>query len=315
MKDQITNSGYKAVSGAVVTLVAASLLAPGIAAAGKRKGHNPNGKPFVELAGTIIEVEGELSSLQDQVDSLVGRVESVEEAQASIELAITDLEAENVELQAQIDANSADVASLEDQISALNGAILDLELQIAELGDADGSLQAQIDAHEASITTLALSIDTLDGDLRASIDNNSALIAVMQAEIASIQETQELYQLLVSGSCPAGHAIREIAADGSVICEVIDVTGSSAVTQVRAFQIEPTVNGYAQATATCPAGSILTGGGFWGNFGSSTVLAGRADVTNVIDQNVDTLRRYTAEVQGSQYDGHIVAQAICLEFN
>ena len=43
------------------------------------KGTNPNGKPFVEIAGQIIEVEGEVSNLKDQMDSLVARVDTIEE--------------------------------------------------------------------------------------------------------------------------------------------------------------------------------------------------------------------------------------------
>jgi len=303
-------------AGLIVSLTAATLL-PGIAAAGSdtRKGANPNGKPFVELAGVIVEVEGELSSQQDQVDALVGRVDSVEQAQTEMEASIADLQTENVALQAQIDANAADVDSLEAEISALNGAILGLEQQIADLGDADGALQAQIDAHDASITTLALAIDTLDADLQASIDNNSALIAAMQQQIADIEDSLDLYQKLVSGSCPAGQAIREIGAEGSVICEVIDNSGSSAVTQLRAFAYGQTVDGTALVTATCPAGSVLTGGGFRGTFGSTGVLGGWPKTVWSGDFNSIEARQYVAEVKYAQYPGSLVTQAICLQFN
>ena len=316
MEHQVKANKDRAVSGIAITAVAATLL-PMLASAGgnTNKGANPNGKPFVEIAGTIIEVEGEVSSLQDQIDSLVGRVETVEDAQAAMQTSIIDLQAENSSLQTQIDANAADVGSLEAEISVLNSDILDLEQDIADLGDADGSMQAQIDDNEATITTLALAIDTLAGDLQATIDNNSALIAVMQQEIDSIQNSLDLYQLLVSGSCPAGQSIREIDASGSVVCEVDDATVAATLTQYRVHRFESTANGYARGTVTCPAGSALTGGSFWGNFGNSSVLGGWPVIFNGDPNSYTTGRDYTAEVRGSQYAGILFVQAICIAFN
>jgi len=317
MQYQVRDNKNTNMSGVIAALIIATLI-PALAIAGSNtnKGANPNGKPFVEIAGAIIEVEGELSSLSDQVDALVGRVETIEDAQAAMEGSIIDLEAENIVLQTQINANAADVDSIEAEISTLNTAIMTLELDIAELGDADGSLQAQIDAHEATVTTLALSIDTLEGNLQASINNNTALIVLMQQEINSIQSSLELYQLLVSGSCPADQAIREIGADGSVVCEVDDTGGSGTVTLYRVFTFTVTENGFATATATCPAGSLLTGGGFQGTFGGNKSLGAWPQVVwGEPDSSTSGSRAYVAEVRGSQYEGTLIAQAICIQFN
>lgn len=305
---------------AALVVVAISICSsPAFAASNSNKGANPNGKPFVEIAGTIIEVEGELSSLQDQIDSLVGRVDSIEDAQAAMVSVIANLRAENVTLQAQIDANAGDINSIEDQISALNSTIMLLEQQIATLGDADGALQAQIDANEASVTTLALAVDTLQGNLQASIDNNAALIAAMQQQIDRIQESLDLYQLLVSGNCPAGQSIREIQPSGGVVCEVDDVGGGAGtISQYRVYaNREIPANGSGNAFAVCPIGFALTGGGFYGTVGTSQNFGGYPTLFNSSDAGggSTSTRTFMSYVYGAQYSGYLYAMAICIRHN
>lgn len=234
---------------------------------GAGKGATPSGKPFVELNGYIHEIEGEVSSIQDQIDSLVATVDTIEDRVGANETAIADLEATNATLQSQIDANAADIATVEGQITDLEAANADLQGQIDALGGTDAALQQQIDSNEALITAYKLSIDTLGGNLQAQITNNLTLIGVLQAEIIEINEQLALRQMIISGNCPPGESIREVSPEGQVVCEVDDAGAGGAGT-LTAYTVY-VVTGYASPGGlvwgwpTCPADTVLTGGGFW----------------------------------------------------
>jgi hypothetical protein len=227
------------------------------------KGSNPNGKPFIELQGQIIEVEGEVSTLQDQVDSLVGQVDSIEaKAQANSD-AIAALQAQSADLQAQIDANADDILSLQLQVNGLEAENAALQAQIDELGDADGALQAQIDANFAMITTLNQTIADLGINLQDQIDNNTALIGVMQGEIDAIEELLALKQNIVDGYCPDGSAIREILSDGSVVCEQVGGGGPGTVAVTYTSKSGTALAGqFLHLNASCPSGYTAIGGGY-----------------------------------------------------
>ena len=141
----------------------------------------------------------------------------------------------NAALQAQIDANDGDIEALQAEINTNGGLISALEQNVSEL---EVSLQDQI-------------------------DNNLALIVAMQAEIQAINAILAEKQRIVSGSCPEGQSIRQINADGSVVCEIDDIGADSAIETVSVgnfFTLPPST--YQEVKTVCPAGYTVAGGGF-----------------------------------------------------
>lgn len=272
-----------------------ALVPASVSAAGTEQGSS-NGQPFVTLQGEIDLLSADPSEaaafLQEQIDDLV-------EAQADPGDVIAALQAAIVLLEARVALNEMDIATLvawhelqSQLIAALDGRLADLELRIAADDDdiaalvlADQTLQQLIGAVQQGvfILTQMVALKPADGaELRAELADLRSELADLQAELASARGR-------VFGLCPRKGSIRQINADGTIVCETKKANRGAGPLQsfrVMSATFIPSSTFERQTrwrTATCPSGSRVTGGGFGvigGNLGLGQVEENHPNTSN-----------------------------------
>jgi len=319
-----------------VLACAVSLSASAFAAG---NGSSPKGKPFVEIQGQFVEVTEEINDIQAHIEGLVVQVDSLEDRVSANEDAIFGLEAKNVVIEQQIAdvvaqaaTNSSDIQSALTQIVGLEGDIVALSADVATNAEAIAAAEAEIAELRGYITANTSGLQTLE----QKITNNIEAIAALEEQIDNINEALAAKQDIISGSCAPGTALTDIAPDGSVTCEATG-PGYTKFTVAKwahiagAYQsrwwvchdggwfssdychyhygswVYPTASAY----ATCPAGSILTGGSAVSYLNTVSVIGSTstATVDHPANSWIATGRNH------SQTSGWVLAKAECMRFD
>lgn len=133
-------------------------------------------------------------------------------------------------------------------------------------------LNSRIDALQSQINTLIGRVDSLEtwqmkaqaalAKLEQSATDNAAAIALLQSEIDNINQILQTKQDILKESCPANQSVYQIlSAPAGLVCRPdAGANGLSVYTVDVAQDIAVTSN--ATLTATCPTGTVATGGSF-----------------------------------------------------
>ncbi len=204
------------------------------------------GKPFVALAGQIVEVQGAVVTLEDQMADLIGQVDSIEGRLSANEQAIAELTIESAQLSALI---SGAYTSIEE----INTEIVALSLNMAENSDLIASLQAALVSVEEGQIDLA-------SNLQDQIDDNLALLDMLEGNVEAINDYLAADQHITEGTCAAGEYVIGHT-QNSVSCAPVVGGGSSSLLSYFTYARSVSWGKNIQVYCHLPT-DMATGGGF-----------------------------------------------------
>jgi hypothetical protein len=192
------------------------------------------------------------------------------------------------------------------------GVIAVLALAVAATGTAEAATGGTFllgRGNTATSTTslsntrgVALSLGGGSGQPALAV-NNTVKVSRLNADLLDGLDST-LYQRRVGGSCQPSFSIRAITATGSVVCD----DQQASVVEVRA-------TGTGGASAFCPAGYVVTGGGFVPDpaaspqpFANVATLGTRSDPAPARDFYVASL----SNPDGTPFTGSVVVTVRCI---
>lgn len=192
-------------------------------------GGTPNGKPFIEIQGQIIDVQADVSSLEMKYQSILERVTNLDlDLQGQIDALnaeIIRLEIVDAELQASLSQAVADIESQGNDIQGLLSALSQVNMQIVDLMNSTDGNRASIEALEADKSAILADIASLDGALVSAISEiseNRALINKVEDEVTTLASSK---QDDITGVCPPNTSVSTVNDDGSLMCGTTNASG------------------------------------------------------------------------------------------
>jgi predicted nucleic acid-binding Zn-ribbon protein len=271
-------------------VVGAVLIGSSAVGYGQDKSKLLKGQPFQVLQQQIDDLRGRIgriADLQAQVDALAILVEQnrasigqLREYDKQQEKLIGALQGELSHLRARVAAAETDVEALQ-AISRLHADLVAelmarLEQIDARLATDANDIQLLFDRDQAKQTLIvvlqeqAVFLSARISALEEASTENATEIALLQNQLntvnADLRAQLDQKQGSITDICPAGSAIRQVNADGTVACEHDDASLGLGqlqyVTFSSVFPVAPNTAG--GGTKSCPTGYVMTGGGFSG---------------------------------------------------
>lgn len=191
---------------------------------------SPNGKPFIELQGQIIEVQSDIASLERQFETLRDDVTGLDlDLQGQIDALsaeIGQLQQKDLELQANLEQMVLQLEAQGTAISTLLAELSQVNRDIIYLMNATGDNAQDIAALESAKAQILSNLAALDAGLVsaiAQISDNKSLITMIEDEIDELAAAK---QNDITGQCPEGSSVQSVNDDGSLMCGTADGAGN-----------------------------------------------------------------------------------------